>query len=254
MTLHHRAEGPLDGPPLYLGPSLGTSLAVWEPQAAALARRHRVVRWDLPGHGGSAGRPHPTTLDGLGELVLELADSLGHDTFAYAGISLGGAIGTWLAAHRPDRITSLALLCTSARFGEPGPWLERAELVRRKGPGPLAETAPARWFTPAFAASGDPAADRLRADQAAVDPEAYAACCEALAATDLRPDLARVTAPTLVVAGRDDKATPPPHARALADGIRDAHLVELPRAAHLANVERPKAVFDELTAHFGTGR
>ncbi|MFF0448932.1 3-oxoadipate enol-lactonase [Streptomyces sp. NPDC004609] len=251
MTLHHRAEGPLDGPPLYLGPSLGTSLAVWDPQAAALARHHRVVRWDLPGHGGSPATPRPTTLAGLGRLVLGLADSLGHASFAYAGVSLGGAVGTWLAAHHPGRVTSLALLCTSARFGEPGPWRERAELVRTEGTGPLAASAPGRWFTPAFAASGDPATAALSADQLAADPEAYAACCEILAGADLRSDLARITAPTLVVAGRDDRATPPAHARALADGIRDAQLLELPRAAHLANVERPKAVLDALLGHFG---
>lgn len=258
MTLHHRAEGPLDAPPLYLGPSLGTSLAVWDRQIPGLARSFRVIRWDLPGHGGSpAGLlPAPAGMADLARLVLGLADSLGHATFAYAGISLGGAVGTHLAAHHPSRITSLALLCTSARFGEPGPWLDRAESVRARGTGPLAATARDRWFTPAFAASGDHAADALPADQRAVDPESYAVCCEILAGLDLRPALSRVTAPTLVVAGREDKATPPPHARALADGIRDARLVELPRAAHLANVEQPRAVLDALLGHLegGPGR
>uniref|UniRef100_UPI000626B937 4-carboxymuconolactone decarboxylase n=1 Tax=Streptomyces odonnellii TaxID=1417980 RepID=UPI000626B937 len=66
-----------------------------------------------------------------------------------------------------------------------------------------------------------------------------------------RDDLARIGAPTLVVAGRDDPATPPAHARELADGIRDATLVELPRAAHLASVERPGAVLDALLSHLG---
>ncbi|MFI1393464.1 3-oxoadipate enol-lactonase [Streptomyces sp. NPDC020681] len=249
--LHHRAEGPPGAPAFFLGPSLGTSLAVWDKQAQALAQRHRVIRWDLPGHGASpAGLlPAPATIADLGRLVLDLADSLGHESFAYAGISLGGAVGTWLAAHHPSRITSLALVCSSARFGEPEPWLERAELVRAKGVGPLADTARDRWFTPAFATGGDPAADALPADQRSVDAESYAACCEVLAGLDLRSDLARITAPTLVVAGRDDKATPPPHARRLADGIRDAQLVELPRAAHLANVEQPRAVQTALLAH-----
>ncbi len=255
MTLHHRAEGPVGAPPLYLGPSLGTSLAVWDPQARALTERFRVVRWDLPGHGGSSAGllPAPASVADLGQLVLDLADALGHDTFAYAGISLGGAIGTWLAANHPARISSLALVCTSARFGEPQPWLERAESIRTKGAEPIAANAPGRWFTPAFAASGDPAVASLTADQRTVDTDSYAACCEVLAGLDLRPDLPRVTAPTLVIAGRDDQATPPPHARALADGILDAQLLELPRAAHLANVERPRAVLDALLAHLGTG-
>ncbi|MFJ7417279.1 4-carboxymuconolactone decarboxylase [Streptomyces uncialis] len=253
MTLHHRAEGPVDGPPLYLGPSLGTSLAVWDRQAAALARRHRVIRWDLPGHGGSSARPLPAALADLGHGVLDLAGSLGHDTFACAGISLGGAVGAWLAAHAPERVTALALVCASARFGEPGPWRERARLVRAEGPGSLAATAPARWFTPAFAASGDPAVAALSADQGGVDPEAYAACCDVLAEADLRPDLARITAPTLVVAGRDDRATPPAHARALTDAIAGSRLVELPRTAHLAPVEQPRIVLALLLDHFTTG-
>lgn len=253
MTLHHRAEGPPDAPPLYLGPSLGTSLAVWDRQTAALARWYRVVRWDLPGHGASpAGLlPSPATPADLGRLVLELADTLGHAAFAYAGISLGGAVGAWLAVHQPARISSLALICSSARFGEPQPWLDRAESIRSNGAGPLADSAPDRWFTPAFAASDDPAAQTLITDQRSVDPAAYAACCEVLADLDLRPDLARIAAPTLVVAGQDDQATPPSHARELADGIRGAHLVELSHAAHLANVEQPRAVLDALLTHLG---
>ncbi|MEU6573192.1 3-oxoadipate enol-lactonase [Streptomyces sp. NPDC046805] len=244
--LHHRDEGPKDAPVLLLGPSLGTSVRVWEPQAPALAERHRVIRWDLPGHGGSAPGllPAGATVADLGRLVLDLADALGARTFAYAGISIGGAVGTWLAAHHPERVESLALLCSSARFGEPGPWRERAELARTQGLGPLAETAPARWFT-----SGFTEYDTLVADQRSADPEAYAACCEVLAAVDLRVDLATITAPTLVIAGLDDVATPPAHARELAAGIRGAHLVELPHAAHLANVERPHAVLAALQGH-----
>ncbi|MGW6457652.1 bifunctional 3-oxoadipate enol-lactonase/4-carboxymuconolactone decarboxylase PcaDC [Streptomyces sp. NPDC055078] len=255
MTLHHRADGPPDAPPLYLGPSLGTSLAVWDRQVPALARHFRVVRWDLPGHGTSPAGPlpAPATLAGLAGLVLELADTLGHDTFAHAGISLGGAVGAWLAAHHTSRITSLALVCSSARFGERAPWLERAEAVRAQGTEQIAAAAPERWFTPAFAASGDPAVAALVADHRSVDPQGYAACCEILADLDLRPDLSRITAPTLIVAGREDRPTPPPHSRALADAIRDSRLVELPHAAHLAAVEQPRAVLDVLLAHLGDG-
>ncbi|MFI6445741.1 alpha/beta fold hydrolase [Kitasatospora sp. NPDC050543] len=249
-TLHHRIDGPADAPVLVLGPSLGTSLSVWDPQVPALARQWRVVRWDLPGHGGSPADllPAGAGIAELARLVLDLADKLGVDTFAYAGISLGGAVGTWLAAHHPGRTTSLALVCSSARFGEPGPWLERAELVRAHGTDPIAATAPARWFTPAFAR-----ADAFVAGQGRTDREAYAICCDLLATLDLRADLSRITTPTLVIAGREDPATPPAHARELADGIGHARLLELPHAAHLASVEQPQAVLGALQAHFGAG-
>ncbi|WP_407566423.1 3-oxoadipate enol-lactonase [Streptomyces sp. 184] len=237
---------------LVLGPSLGTSTAVWDAQVPALAQVFRVVRWDLPGHGRSPAGPFGAggTVAQLARLVLGIADALGVDRFHYAGISLGGAVGTWLAAHRPDRIDALALVCTSARFGPPARWRERAALVRAKGTAPLADTAAERWFTPEFAAGGAPAVRTLTAALRAADPAAYAACCDALAALDLRPDLHRITAPTLVVAGRHDVATPPAHARALADGIAEAALVELPRTGHLAPVERPEAVLAALLAHF----
>ncbi|SFF40108.1 3-oxoadipate enol-lactonase / 4-carboxymuconolactone decarboxylase [Actinacidiphila alni] len=251
--LHHRVDGPEGGPVLLLGPSLGTSLAVWDAQVALLEQHFRVVRWDLPGHGGSAADALPAG-GGLGDLarrVLEVADAVGAGTFAYAGVSLGGAVGTWLAAHRPARVTALALVCSSARFGPPEGWRERAATTRAHGTGALADSAPSRWVTPAFAVAAPAALARLVADQRGADPEAYARCCEVLAGTDLRADLHRISAPTLVVAGRDDLSTPPAaHARPLADAIADAHLVELPRAAHLATLERPDAVSAALRTHF----
>jgi len=258
---HHRADGPPGAPPLILGPSLGTSLAVWDPQVPALAGRFRVVRWDLPGHGGSAGSLLPAdgaTVADLGRLVLNLADALDIDRFAYAGISLGGAVGSWLAVHHPERVASLALICSSARFGEPAAWHQRAALVRKEGTASLAASAPGRWFTPghtgAAALVDDQRTAALVEDQRTADPDGYAACCDALAAFDLRADLHRITAPTLVVAGREDRATPPPHARELADSIPDASLVEIPRAAHLAGVEQPERVLAALLDHLqGTG-
>ncbi|MFJ9033819.1 3-oxoadipate enol-lactonase [Streptomyces sp. NPDC102274] len=247
--LYHRVDGQSDAPALILGPSLGTSLRVWDAQVTVLARRHRVIRYDLPGHGASAAElvgPGASVGD-LAALVLDLADRLGIATFAYAGVSLGGAVGTWLAIHHPERVASLSVVCSSARFGQPAGWRDRAALVRADGMRPLAETARERWFTAAF--RDVPAATALVGDLLAVDPAGYAACCDALADFDVRADLPGVLCPTFVVAGRDDPATPPAHARELADGIPGATLVEIPRAAHLANVERSAAVLAALVGN-----
>lgn len=255
--LHHRRDGGGSGGlPLFLGPSIGTSLRLWDAAVPALAVGGRIViRYDLPGHGGSAAEvlpdlsPGGTTVAELAQAVLDLADRLGHERFDYAGVSLGGAVGLWLAVHHPERIASLALVCSSARFGDPANWQQRAKLVRDEGTGPVADTAASRWFTPGFAAGGDPIVSALLEDLRSASPIGYAACCDALAALDLRAALGSVTAPTLVVAGREDPATPVAHARELADGIPGASLFEVATAAHLANVEQPRAVTAALLTH-----
>ncbi|MFC8270965.1 3-oxoadipate enol-lactonase [Streptomyces sp. NPDC057271] len=247
--LHHRVEGPPGAPVLILGPSLGTSTALWDAVAPELSATHRIVRWDLPGHGGSPASligPGATVAD-LARLVRDLADALGADRFSYAGVSLGGAVGLHLAAHRPQRVERLAVLCSSAHFGPAANWTDRAAAVRREGLAALAETAPARWFTPGFTVP------RLVDDHRRADPAAYAACCDALAAFDLRDRLSSITAPTLLVAGREDPATPPAHLREIADAVPGATLTEIPGASHLAPAERPEAVLAALRGHFTDG-
>lgn len=243
---YFREDGAPDAPPLLLGPSLGTSTALWDAVVPGLSAVHRVVRWDLPGHGGSpAGLIGPgATVADLGHLVLALADALALPRFSYAGVSLGGAVGLWLAVHHPGRIDRLAVVCSSARFGEPEPWRDRAARVRESGTGPVAEGADARWFTPGFTVPA------LLDDLRAADPGAYAACCDALASYDLRPLLPSIGASTLVVAGREDPATPPAHAREIADAVPGATLLELPGASHLAPAERPEPLVRALRAHF----
>jgi 3-oxoadipate enol-lactonase len=246
MTLAYDLSGRVGTPVLVLGPSLGTTRAMWAPQHAALSDRFLVLRYDLLGHGDSPVPPGPYTVDQLADEVLALLDSLRIAQCHYVGLSMGGMIGMTLAARHPDRVDRLALLCTSAHLPPAQGWLDRAHQVKEHGTASIADIAVSRWFTPAFT-DRDPYVAML----AATPDEGYAATCAAIAAMDIRPLLPRITAPTLVISGHDDPATPPPHGRLIADSIPGARFVELAEAAHLANVEQPSDVTKLLLDHLG---
>jgi 3-oxoadipate enol-lactonase len=246
----HRA-GRAGAPWLVLGPSLGTTTRLWQPQVDRLADRFQVLCFDLRGHGRSAVPPGPYRLDDLGWDLVALLDRLGVRRLSYAGVSLGGMIGMWLAAAAPDRVDRLAVLCSSAYLPPAQSWLDRAAQARTAGTATLVGMLLARWFTEEFRVRQPKAVAAVGAMLAGTPNEGYAGCCEAIAAMDLRAALAGITARTLVVAGADDPATPPVHGEEIAAGIREARLIVLPRAAHLANVEQAGTVTQLLLAHFG---
>jgi 3-oxoadipate enol-lactonase len=245
-------DGPENAPVLVLGNAQATSTAMWEPQLAALTERFRLVRYDHRGHGGSPVPDGPYTLADLGTDLLALLDKLGLERVHLGGLSLGGMVAMWVAAHEPSRVDRLALLCTSARFGPPELWERRIETVRAHGIESIAETLLARWFTPEF--DKPDIIGWARSMLTATPAAGYMGCCAAIQAMDLRPVLGAITAPTLVIAGAADPATPPEHARVIAAGIPGARLEIVPDAAHLANVERPEAVTALLLDHLEGGR
>jgi 3-oxoadipate enol-lactonase len=249
VELHHTFAGPQDAGVVVLSNSLGTTLAMWEPQAAALARDHRVLRYDLRGHGRSPVPEAPYSIADLGSDLLALLDRNGIARASLFGVSLGGMVSMWVAAHAPERVDRLILCSTSAVMGPPESWTERAALVRREGTAAVADSVVARWFTPAFAAAQPDVVARIRGQLAATPAEGYAGCCEAIREMDQRPDLPAIAAPTLVIAAEGDPSTPPAHARTIAGLIPGARLEVLDRGAHLVNVEAPDVVNPLVLAH-----
>jgi 3-oxoadipate enol-lactonase len=223
---------------------------MWDRQVPALAARRRLVRFDHRGHGHSPAPPGPYSIDDLGGDVLALLDRLEIPRASYCGLSLGGMIGIWLAAHAPERIERLVLICTAAHAPPGSDYAERGERVRAAGtPEVVADAVLARWFTPAFARGHPDVVARHRAMIAAVPAEGYAGCCEAIAALDLRDDLPQIRARTLVIAAANDLALPPEYGRAIAEAIPDARLEVLDPAAHLASVERAATVTELIADH-----
>jgi 3-oxoadipate enol-lactonase len=250
-AVHHTFAGPAEAGVVVLSNSLGTTLEMWEPQAAVLARDRRVLRYDMRGHGRSPVPETPYTIADLGTDLVALLDRHGIERASLCGVSLGGMVSMWVAAHAPERVDRLVLCSTSAIMGPPESWTERAALVRREGMGSVADTVVARWFTPGFTAARPDVVAAIRAQLAATPPEGYAGCCEAIKDMDQRPDLPSISAPTLVVAAEGDPSTPPAHARTIAGLIPDARLQVLHRGAHLVNVEEPDLVTPLVTAHLG---
>lgn len=248
--LAHDVHGPDDAPVLVLGSSLGTDRRMWDPQLPVLAQRFRVVRYDHRGHGGSEVPAGPYGLADLAQDVVSLLDGLGVERFTPVGLSLGGMVSMWLAAHLPERVDRLALFCTSAHMPPPEGWLDRAATVRADGTAAVADAVVARWFTPDFAGRHPNVVAAHREMVVGTPAEGYAGCCEAIAAMDLRPALTKVCVPTLVVAGADDPATPEPHARAVEEAVRAGGAdvrVEVVAGAHLATVENAEVCTDLLT-------
>jgi 3-oxoadipate enol-lactonase len=291
LALLSAVEGPADAPVLVLGNSLGTSRAVWDGQVPVLRRQFRLLRYELPGHGGpdgtadgaaggaarpsggtggttggatggatggttggaaggwSPGPPGPYTVGQLGAGVLALLDAHGFDRVLYCGISLGGMIGMWLAANAPARIAGLAGCCTSAYLPPASGWSARAALVRSQGPAAVARQSVARWFPAAYLDRHPEAGESFTAMLAGIEAEGYAGCCEAIGSMDLRPALATIQAPTLVIAGEQDPATPAWHGALIASAVPGATLRVIRGAAHLASVSAAGEVTAALLPH-----
>jgi 3-oxoadipate enol-lactonase len=239
VALHYTVDGPDDAPVLVLGSSLGTTGEMWAAQLGALSQRLRVVRYDHRGHGRSPAPPGPYTLADLGGDVIALMDRLGVDTFHIGGISLGGMVAMWVAAHHPHRVAKLTPACTAAQLGPAENWRTRAATVREQGMAAVAETVVGRWL-PADYAAAHPDTRQWLLDMLLSSPvEGYAGCCAAIETMDLTPELSRIAAPTLVLAGGADQSTPPALAEQIAAGIPGARLEVITGAAHLANVSHP---------------
>lgn len=247
--LHYELSGPTGAPAVVFGPSLGTELSLFDPQLDAFIKDHRVIRFDLRGHGKSEVPKGPYAVSDLAEDVVALLTELEIKEFSYVGVSIGGAIGLWLALNLGHRLHELVICASAARFGDPQGWSERASQVRAHGTGFLEPSRCGTWFTPEFAEKHPGEARRLIEMLRRTPPEGYAGCCEAIGSFDVRDRLHEITVPTLVLAGETDPATPVEICRGIVDGIRNARLVVIPKAAHLLTAEQPEIVNAAIAEH-----
>ena len=235
--LHYEVEGPEGAPWVLLLNSLGADISLWDRQRTALARVYRVLRYDQRGHGGSSSLAGDYELADLGREAIALLDALSVERAHVCGISLGGVLAMWVAVHAPKRVDKLVLANTNARIGTKESWDERIARVRAEGSmQALVASTLERWFTAEFRAREPALMQHMGAVLSRVQLAGYVGCCAALREADLRGEIARIVAPTLVIGSTEDPLTTPSHGQALARAIPGAEYVEL-AAAHLSNVE-----------------
>jgi 3-oxoadipate enol-lactonase/4-carboxymuconolactone decarboxylase len=239
--MFYRLEGTAGRPVLVLSHSIGTDHAMWEPQMADLLRYFQVLRYDTRGHGASDAPPGEYSIELLGRDALGLLDALGIAQFAFCGLSLGGAVGQWVATSSPDRVTQIVLANTSPQFGPPSNWNTRMGTVLKSGMSAIVEMAMQRFFSAETLAQKNPYAESIRRQLLGTDPIGYAGCCAALRDVDLTSLLGEIKVPTLVIVGDRDVSTPwTGHGEILAREISGAKAVHLP-TAHLSNLEKPRS-------------
>jgi 3-oxoadipate enol-lactonase len=239
VRLFYRLEGRSDLPVLVLSHSLGCDLGMWDPQMPDLLEHFRVLRFDARGHGASDVPSGEYSIDMLGRDVVDLCSAIKVQQFAFCGISMGGAVGQWLALNTADRLSALALANTSPKFGTRDTWEARLQAVRQGGMPAVADAVMERFFSLENRTSVW--GESVRAVLLGTDPKGYAGCCVALRDVNYSDAAARIKTPTLVIGSDKDPSTPwETNGEILARTIAGAKTAVL-HGAHLSNLEQPKS-------------
>jgi len=251
IHMNFEISGKEGAPVVVLSHSLGSDMAMWNPQTGPLKPIYRILRYDTRGHGGSDAPKGAYTLDQLGEDALGLLDSLSLEAVHWVGLSMGGMIGQYMALNHADRLRSLALCDTAATIPpEAQPvWEERLHLVRKAGMQALVDATLERWFTSPYLSQDPPEVKLIRKHFLATPVSGYIGCSEAIRGLHYLERLSEIRLPTLIMVGEEDQGTPVAASRAMHERIPDSRLVVLPSSAHLSNIEQADA-FNEALMDF----
>jgi 3-oxoadipate enol-lactonase len=256
------SDGPEDAPAVVLIHGIGLDRSIWNAWMPVLARRFRVVRYDLPGHGGSAPLAETVSLSALTHQLAGLLDTLAIGRAAVVGFSIGGMINRRFAVDHPDRVAALAVLNSPHERtpDEQQAVEDRVARTNRGGPAATMDATLRRWFTPAFIEAHPDAVDRVRRGVLATHPPSYAQFREVLAkgVKELIRPSPPIAAPALVITCEHDSGSTPSMSHAIASEIEGAETIIVPHLQHLGLVEDPDAfiapVIRFLDTVCGTGR
>lgn len=249
--LHYRELG--SGKPVILLHGFPLSSQIWEPVAQRLAQTYRVIMPDLPGHGASntARGAAASTMELIAGEVLYLMGRLGLEQAAVAGHSMGGYAALALARIAPHRLSGLALVTTQARGDTPEGKQGRYDLAEKVGQGGSAVVATA-MAPKLFAESvhpDSPLYEQADAMMRATPAEGIQAALRGMAErADSREMLGKITVPTLILAGQQDRVIPADRSEEMAAAIPGSRLVVIEGAGHMPMLERPEQTAGALAS------
>jgi 3-oxoadipate enol-lactonase len=232
------------GPPLILVHGLADDHRAWRRCIPDLMLSHRVILYDLRGHGGTSLGSPAGTLHQLAADVASLIDALKVERAVVAGFSLGGTIAMRLAIDHPDKVAGLILVATSSRVDKAAAeWYAQRSAMVAVGDPELQATID-RDTEDVYRNSPEEAAAGLKIRRESTsDPRGFGNACRALAAMGMQPldpELTRIHSPTLIVASDLDQLCPPRAAEIVAAGIKGSRLQLINGAGHPIPVERPR--------------
>lgn len=253
VALNTRVDGSDEAPWIVLSNSLGSNLSMWDGQIGFLTRKYRVLRYDHRGHGASEVPEGPYSFDQLVGDVIGLMDHYRIDKADWIGLSMGAMTGMGLALHHPDRFGRMVIADGRADAPEMfcAMWDERIAVVSQGGTEAIADGTLGLWLTADWRAAHPDETAAVRAMIAATDKKGYIACCQALKDLDYLRHLGSVGLPLLYVGGSEDKGAAPEVMRAMAKATPGARFVEIPGAAHVANINAPEAFEAAVTDFLG---
>lgn len=247
VDVGYSVEG--DGVPVLLFHGTTMNRSAWDMVRAAMPAEYEFVMVDFPGSGESSMPTAPLTVELLVDQAAALMDHLGHVRFHVAGYSLGAVVALAAAGTLGSRVMSVTSLCgwatTDARMRFTfGLW---RRLIARD-PELFMRYAVADGFTAASIAALEPMLDVVVVQGAATIAPGSDAHLELDERVDIAPLLADITAPTLLIAGAEDRWVDPMHSRAIADAVSSARVEEVP-FGHLVIQEGADVVAGLLHRH-----
>lgn len=241
FRIHYQIDGKVGAPWITYSNSLVCSLEMWDGQAALLADRYQILRYDTRGHGESDAPSAPYCIEELAADVVALWDHLRIERSHFVGLSLGGMTGIALALDYPRRIASLTAADCRATADETyaAMFRGRIETANRDGIESLVQPTLARFFTEGFATEHPDVIARYAAMIRATAVDGHNGCCAALAGGDYFSRLGGIQVPTLFVGGRHDIGAPPALMSAMHNALAGSRHIVLEQAGHISCEEDP---------------